>query len=88
MEDAAASAGLPLQRSAHTGALTDLSYIQFMGPEGVACLDVGFPMRYSHSALEVVDPDDLSGLVTLLDTALSQHHPGPESDPRAAKMTA
>ena len=70
-EDAAATAHLPLQRSAHTGALTDLSYIQFMGPEGVACLDVGFPMRYSHSALEVVDPKDLNVLVTLLDTALS-----------------
>ena len=71
MEAAAETAALPLQRSAHTGALTDLSYIQFMGTEGVACLDVGFPMRYSHSALEVVDPADLDGLVTLLDTALS-----------------
>jgi len=70
-EDAANTARLPLQRSAHTGALTDLSYIQFMGPEGVACLDVGFPMRYSHSALEVVDPSDLEGLVTLIDAALS-----------------
>ena len=70
IEDAAQSAGLPLQRSAHTGALTDLSYIQFSGREGVACLDVGFPMRYSHSALEVVDPEDVSRLVTLLDTAL------------------
>lgn len=70
-EASASSARLPLQRSAHTGALTDLSYIQFMGPEGVACLDVGFPMRYSHSALEVVDPADLQGLVTLIDTALS-----------------
>jgi putative aminopeptidase len=71
METAAQTANLPLQRSAHTGALTDLSYIQFMGPEGVACLDVGFPMRYSHSALEVVDPQDLADLVILLDTALS-----------------
>lgn len=70
-EGAAETANLALQRSAHTGALTDLSYIQFLGPEGVACLDVGFPMRYSHSALEVVDPKDLKGLVTLLDTALS-----------------
>jgi putative aminopeptidase FrvX len=75
METAAAARGLPLQRSAHTGALTDLSYIQFMGTEGVACLDVGFPMRYSHSALEVVDPDDLSGLVTLLDAALDHITP-------------
>ena len=41
-----------------------------MGPQGVACLDVGFPMRYSHSALEVVDPADLDGLVRLIDHAL------------------
>lgn len=70
VEGAAAAKGLPLQRSAHTGALTDLSYVQFLGAQGVACLDVGFPMRYSHSALEVVDPEDLSGLVTLLDATL------------------
>jgi putative aminopeptidase len=75
MEDAAEGAGLPLQRSAHTGALTDLSYIQFMGPEGVACLDVGFPMRYSHSALEVVDTADLEALVRLLDAGLDRITP-------------
>jgi putative aminopeptidase FrvX len=72
LEEAAAARGLPLQRSAHTGALTDLSYIQFMGPQGVACLDVGFPMRYSHSALEVVDLADLEGMVALLDEAVSR----------------
>ena len=75
MEDAAEGVGLPLQRSAHTGALTDLSYIQFMGPEGVACLDVGFPMRYSHSALEVVDTADLEGLALLLDAMLDRITP-------------
>ncbi len=75
METAARAAQIPLQRSAHTGALTDLSYIQFMGPEGVACLDVGFPMRYSHSALEVVDTQDLDQLATLLDVALDQITP-------------
>jgi putative aminopeptidase FrvX len=74
-EEAASAGGLPLQRSAHTGALTDLSYIQFMGPEGVACLDVGFPMRYSHSALEVVDPSDLDGLMRLLDLMLDRITP-------------
>jgi putative aminopeptidase FrvX len=74
-EDAAAGAGLLLQRSAHTGALTDLSYIQFMGPEGVACLDVGFPLRYSHSALEVVDTGDLDGLAQLLDAMLDRISP-------------
>jgi putative aminopeptidase FrvX len=75
MEGAAAGAGLPLQRSAHTGALTDLSYIQFLGPDGVACLDVGFPMRHSHSALEVVDLADLDGLARLLDAALDRITP-------------
>jgi putative aminopeptidase FrvX len=75
METAAAGAGLALQRTAHTGALTDLSYIQFMGDKGVACLDVGFPVRYSHQALEVVDPADLSGLVSLLDAALDRITP-------------
>jgi putative aminopeptidase len=74
-EDAAAAGGLPLQRSAHTGALTDLSYIQFMGPEGVACLDLGFPMRSSHSALEVVDTADLDALCRLLDLMLDRVTP-------------
>ncbi len=78
MAQAAATEGLPLQRSAHTGALTDLSYIQFMGTEGVACLDVGFPMRYSHSSLEVVDVADLLQLTALLDAALARI--GPDFD--------
>ncbi len=76
IEETAAHENLPLQRSAHTGALTDLSYIQFMGTEGVACLDVGFPLRYSHSALEVVDLADLAQLTTLLDAAIARIGPG------------
>jgi putative aminopeptidase FrvX len=75
MDAAAADRGLRLQRSAHTGLLTDLSYIQFTGPQGVACLDVGVPVRYSHSALEVVDPEDIAGLVRLLDAALDRIGP-------------
>ncbi len=46
-----------------------------MGPQGVACLDVGVPVRYSHSALEVVDPEDVAGLVRLLDAALDRISP-------------
>jgi putative aminopeptidase FrvX len=75
MEAAADGDGQPLQRSAHTGLLTDLSYIQFMGAQGVACLDVGVPVRYSHSALEVIDPADVTGLVSLLDAALDRITP-------------
>ena len=57
--------GMPLQRSAHIGALTDLSYVQLVG-EGVASIDVGFPLRYSHSSLEVCDLGDLEALTRLL----------------------
>ena len=74
-EAAALAAGVPLQRSAHTGSLTDLSYIQFMGSLGVACLDMGFPARYSHQATEVVDPADVEGLVALLDAMLDRVTP-------------
>jgi putative aminopeptidase FrvX len=63
--------GMPLQRSAHTGALTDSSYVQLVG-QGVASIDLGFPMRYSHSSLEVCDLGDLEGLTTLLVEGISR----------------
>jgi putative aminopeptidase FrvX len=75
IEAAGAAVGRGLQRSAHVGLLTDLSYIQFTGRLGVACLDVGVPVRYTHSALEVVDPEDIVGLVTILDAALDRVDP-------------
>ena len=56
---------LVLQRSVHIGALTDSSYVQLVG-QGVAAIDLGFPMRYSHSSLEVCDLGDLVGLTQLL----------------------
>ncbi|MCF6231498.1 MAG: M20/M25/M40 family metallo-hydrolase [Rhodobacteraceae bacterium] len=68
-ERAAKTAGIPLQRSAQVGVLTDLSYVQLTG-EGVAAIDMGFPMRYSHSARELCDLDDLVSLTRLLDVAL------------------
>jgi putative aminopeptidase FrvX len=62
---AAARESLTLQRSAHTGVLTDAAYVQLVGA-GVGCVDLGFPMRYSHSSLEVCDVRDLAGLTTLI----------------------
>ncbi|MEI6097082.1 MAG: M42 family peptidase [Alphaproteobacteria bacterium] len=63
------AAGGRLQRSAQVGVLTDLSYIQTLGA-GVASVDVGFPMRHAHSAVECCDLGDLAGLVDLLRNAL------------------
>ena len=71
MEDAAMEEGIPLQRSAQVGVLTDLSYIQTLGA-GVASVDMGFPMRHSHSAVECCDLGDLAGLVRLLRAALAR----------------
>lgn len=75
LEATAAAAGLPLQRSAHTGALTETSYVQLLG-DGVACIDLGFPMRYSHSALEVIDLADLAALSALVAAAVQGIGPG------------
>ncbi len=73
-EDTARAADIPLQRSAQTGVLTDLSYVQLVG-EGVAGIDIGFPMRYSHSSREVVDLRDLRQLTTLIGAALPRITP-------------
>jgi len=70
-ESAASTAGSQLQRSAQTGVLTDNAYVQLTGA-GVACIDVGFPMRYSHSAREVCDTADLYDLAQLLAMAVQQ----------------
>jgi putative aminopeptidase len=75
VEAAAATAGIPLQRSVHTGALTDLSHVQTLGA-GVACLDLGFPLRYTHTATEVVDTADLVALANLIEAALLRITPG------------
>ncbi len=74
-ETAAAAEGLPLQRSAQSGILTDLSYVQFVG-EGVAAIDLGFALRGSHSSLEICDLNDLVGLTRLLIAALARIGPG------------
>jgi putative aminopeptidase FrvX len=69
-ETTAQAQNIPLQRSAQVGVLTDLSYVQLVG-EGVASIDMGFPMRYSHSARELCDVSDLVALTTLLDAGLA-----------------
>ena len=62
---------LNLQRSAHTGALTDSSYVQLLH-DGIASIDMGFPCRYTHSANEVCDPKDLAQLTALLVASISK----------------
>ena len=78
-EEAAAHEKLPLQRSVHTGALTETSYVQLVGA-GVACIDLGFPCRYTHSAREVCDLADLECLARLVLAGLGRIGRGFELD--------
>ncbi len=58
MREASEKTGIPIQRQAARGALSDTAYLQLEG-EGVPCLDMGTPDRYSHSPMEVLDLKDL-----------------------------
>ena len=69
MAETARAEGITLQRTAHIGALTDSSYVQLVG-SGVACIDMCFPSRYTHTALEQCDLRDLAGLTQLLSAAI------------------
>lgn len=71
VQRAAAEDGIPLQHTAHVGALTDSSYVQLVG-EGVACVDLCFPSRYTHTSLEVCDMRDLEGLTALVTGTISR----------------
>ena len=57
--------GLPLQRFASLGIVTDAAYLQ-LEQEGVACLEMGFPARYTHTPIEVCDVSDLETLSRLV----------------------
>ena len=67
-ESEARMSNIDVQRNVHMGALTETSYLQFEG-EGIACLDVGFPMRYSHAPAELCDLRDLAATADLISTA-------------------
>ena len=69
--ETAKASGIALQRSAHIGALTETSYVQLMH-RGIACIDMGFPVRYTHSALEVCDARDLEALTRLAAAAIGR----------------
>lgn len=62
---AANSLGISLQRHASVGALTDASYVQLVG-NGVACIDLAWPTRYTHTGIETSQISDLEELAKLV----------------------
>lgn len=65
IKSTASEKGINLQRSAARGALSDTAYIQLEG-EGIPCIDMGTPDRYSHSPMEICDINDLEKVGILL----------------------
>ena len=61
----AANARIPHQFGVFRGGLTDASYLHLAGP-GVPAIDIGFPVRYTHSPLETCDENDLEHAVDLI----------------------
>ncbi|MBA9088116.1 putative aminopeptidase FrvX [Fontibacillus solani] len=62
--------GIPLQRCAARGALSDTAYLQLEN-DGIPCLDMGTPDRYSHSPMEICDLKDLEMVGQLVAAFLS-----------------
>ena len=56
---------LKAQYFAAAGLLTDASYLQLEN-EGAAVLDLSFPVRYTHSPIEICDVSDLESLSKLV----------------------
>lgn len=73
-EKAAGSLQMPLQRFASGGILTDASYVQLYD-KGVPIVDLGFPCRYTHTAVELCSVKDLAGLSRLVEEMLRQAPP-------------
>lgn len=68
-ENAAEELGVSLQRIASCGILTDASYVQLYG-KGVPVIDLGFPCRYTHTAVELCSIKDLERLSALVEKIL------------------
>ncbi len=65
IKECAKKNGIPFQRFAGIGMLTDLAYVQMEG-KGVAAIDLGFPVRYTHTPVEVASMEDLQALAKLV----------------------
>ncbi len=69
MADTAEKKGIPIQNSVFLGGLGDTSYLAVLR-EGIPCVDMGFPARYTHSPIEVGSRGDMDQLIQLLELAI------------------
>lgn len=64
-EETAIKEGIPHQKFASLGIITESAYVQ-MENDGAACLDLGFPARYTHSPIETCSMSDINNLGKLV----------------------
>ena len=62
---------LPHQLGTFFGGLTDASYVQYTGV-GVPVIEIGVPVRYTHSPIEVASLTDLRSTIELLTTFIRE----------------
>jgi putative aminopeptidase FrvX len=65
VETSATKLKMNLQRHASVGMLTDASYVQFVD-NGIPCIDLAWPTRYTHSGIETFSLNDLENLEALV----------------------
>ena len=65
LKKAAEEKDIKIQRQAARGALSDTAYLALEN-DGIPCMDLGTPDRYSHSPLELIDVKDLKQTGELL----------------------
>jgi endoglucanase len=66
--DAAASAGVPTQQGVYGGYGSDgVPFVQ----AGIPTALVGIPTRYTHTAFEMIDPEDVDATVRMLETLVT-----------------
>jgi putative aminopeptidase FrvX len=71
LTDTAKAMSLPIQHSVFLGGLGDTSYLAVLR-EGIPCVDVAFPTRFTQSPIEVGSTPDMEGLIRLLAEALGR----------------
>jgi putative aminopeptidase FrvX len=69
LENTAEKTGIPLQRYASIGGLSELAYMQLEG-KGICGVDLGVPCRYTHTQIETCDLGDMDAALDLLEAAV------------------
>jgi putative aminopeptidase len=66
VEGVAQERGCPLQYQAIVGLITDAAFLTMATAEGIAAVDLGVPVRYTHSPVETAQLSDVSAAIDLL----------------------